>query len=86
MAPTYRPGVTWTDLRCCLPAYAAETLRDALPLLDRKVHGFAASEAVLTGVETRSSSPVRVLRDERWPECRPGISPAVKAAATPEAS
>ena len=75
VAPTYRPGVTWTDLRCCLPAYAAETLRDALPLLDRKVHGFAASEAVLTGVETRSSSPVRVLRDERCQSAVRGIFP-----------
>ena len=62
VAPTYRPGVTWTDLRHCLPDYVADTLRDALPLFDRKVRGFAAPEAVLTGVETRSSSPVRILR------------------------
>ncbi len=61
--PTYRPGVTWTDLGLCLPDYVAGTLRQALPLLDRKLRGFACPEAVLTGVESRSSSPVRILRD-----------------------
>lgn len=61
--PTYRPGVTWTDLRRCLPGYVTDALRDALPLFDRKVRGFACPDAVLTGVETRSSSPVRILRD-----------------------
>ena len=64
--PTYQPGVTWTDLRRCLPDYVADTLRDALPIFDRKVKGFAHPDAVLTGVETRSSSPVRILRDERF--------------------
>ena len=63
ITPTYRPGVTWTNLSSCLPDYVIETLRDALPIFDRKVHGFACPDAVLTGVETRSSSPVRILRD-----------------------
>ena len=62
--PTYRPGVTWTDLTKCLPDYVTDTLREALPIFDRKVHGFAHPDAVLTGVETRSSSPVRILRGE----------------------
>ena len=62
--PTYRPGVAWTDLHRCLPDYVAHTLRDALPLFDRKVRGFAHPDAVLTGVETRSSSPVRILRGD----------------------
>ena len=62
--PTDRPGVTWGDLTRCLPAYVTDTLQEALPLFDRKVHGFAAPDAVLTGVETRSSSPVRILRGE----------------------
>ncbi|WP_195278318.1 FAD-dependent protein [Clostridium sp. J1101437_171009_A5] len=62
--PTYRPGVTWSDLTRCLPSYVTDTLREALPIFDRKVHGFAAPDAVLTGVETRSSSPVRILRGE----------------------
>ena len=63
-APTYRPGVRWTDLTGCLPGGVLDALRDALPLLDRKVKGFAAPDSVLTGVETRSSSPVRILRDK----------------------
>ena len=62
IAPTYRPGVTPAELDRCLPGYVADTLRGALPLFDRKLHGFAAPEAVLTGVESRSSSPVRILR------------------------
>ncbi|MDF2839009.1 MAG: hypothetical protein K0S60_712, partial [Evtepia sp.] len=61
--PTYRPGITWTDLSACLPDYVVETLRDALPIFDRKVKGFANPDSVLTGVETRSSAPLRILRD-----------------------
>lgn len=61
--PGYRPGVVWTDLRECLPAYAAQDLRFALTEFDKRIHGFAAPDAVFTGVETRSSSPVRILRD-----------------------
>ena len=60
--PTYRPGVRPGDLTRCLPGYVTDTLRAALPLLGRKLRGFDAPEAVLTGVETRSSSPVRLLR------------------------
>ena len=63
-APTYKPGVRWTDLTGCLPGGVLDALRDALPLLDRKVKGFTAPDSVLTGVETRSSSPVRILRDK----------------------
>ena len=62
VAPTYRPGVTPAALDRCLPAFVADTLRGALPLFDRKLKGFAAPGALLTGVETRSSSPVRILR------------------------
>lgn len=61
--PSYRPGVTWTDLRNCLPDYVSEALQEALPHFGQKVAGFAAPESVLTGVETRSSSPLRILRD-----------------------
>ena len=60
--PTYRPGVKWTTLKDCLPGFAYESLREALPLLNRKIRGFADPDAVLTGVETRSSSPVRLPR------------------------
>lgn len=63
IAPTYRPGVQWTDISSCLPDYVIETLREALPIFNRKVHGFASPDAVLTGVETRSSSPLRIIRN-----------------------
>ena len=61
--PTYRPGVTWGSLDGVLPDYVLDTLKEALPVFDRKLRGFAHPDAVLTGVETRSSSPVRILRD-----------------------
>ena len=63
VAPSYRPGVKWTALDGCLPGFVTDSLRQALPLLDRKLKGFADPDAVLTGVETRSSSPVRIERD-----------------------
>ena len=62
--PSYRPGVTAADLRAVLPAFICENLKTALPLLDRQLRGFAHPDAVLTGPETRSSSPVRLPRDE----------------------
>ena len=61
--PTYRPGVAWTALDGVLPDYVLAALKEALPVFDRKLRGFAHPDAVLTGVETRSSSPVRLLRD-----------------------
>ena len=61
--PTCRPGVTWTTLNGVLPDYVLTALKEALPVFDRKLRGFACPDAVLTGVETRSSSPVRILRD-----------------------
>ena len=78
--PTYRPGVTWTELDSCLPPYVADTLRGTLPLLDRKLHGFADPDAVLTGVETRSSSPVRILRDESLQSALRGLYPCGEGA------
>ena len=62
--PTYARGVVWCDLHDVLPEFASRLLAAALPLLDRRLHGFAANDAVLTGVETRSSSPVRIVRDK----------------------
>ncbi len=62
--PTYTPGVRLCDLAQCLPEYAAAAMREAIVALDRKLKGFARPDAVLTGVETRSSSPVRILRDQ----------------------
>ena len=63
VTPTYRPGVTPCRLDDCLPAFVARTLRDALPAFDAKIAGFAAEDVPLTGVEMRSSSPCRILRD-----------------------
>jgi len=62
--PTYRPGVTWCDLRTVLPEKITGALKKALPLLDGNLKGFAHPDAVLTAPETRSSSPVRMIRDE----------------------
>lgn len=63
-AYTYRPGVTEAPLEQCLPPYVSETLRAALPIMGKRLAGFDAPGALLTGVETRSSSPVRLLRGE----------------------
>ena len=60
--PTYLPGVRWGDLREVLPEEITSVLAEALPALENKLHGFADPEAILTGPETRSSSPVRILR------------------------
>ena len=62
--PTYRPGVIWGSLDGVLPGYVLDTLKEAIPVFDHKLHGFHDPDAVLTGVETRSSSPVRILRGE----------------------
>lgn len=62
--PTYARGVAWCDLRDVLPGFMADAIEEALPLLDRKLRGFADGQAVMTGVETRSSSPVRMVRGQ----------------------
>ena len=64
VTPSYQPGVRLTDLSTALPDYAIAAVRDALPAFDRKIRGFAMADAVLTGVETRTSSPLRITRDE----------------------
>ncbi|MDX2202282.1 MAG: hypothetical protein NW223_05990 [Hyphomicrobiaceae bacterium] len=63
--PSYRPGVTPTDVSRCLPAFAVDALREALPRFGEQIEGFDMADAVLTGVETRTSSPVRIRRDAR---------------------
>ena len=62
--PTYRPGVTPCDLHRILPTKVCGALSEALPKLEQRIKGFARADALLTGVESRSSSPVRVLRGE----------------------
>lgn len=61
--PSYRPGVVPALLRECLPPYVTDTIKEAVLAWDKQLAGFALPDAVLTGVETRSSSPVRILRD-----------------------
>lgn len=85
--PTYARGVAWCDLRACLPPFVSQALAEALPLLDRRLHGFAAADAVMTGVETRSSSPVRIVRNEHCEarlveegECSTGLYPCGEGA------
>ena len=63
VAPTYRPGVSLCRLDDCLPPFVTRTLRDALPVFDAKIAGFAATDVPMTGVEMRSSAPCRILRD-----------------------
>jgi uncharacterized FAD-dependent dehydrogenase len=62
VVPSYKPGVTPCDLSTALPDYAIEAIREALPAIDRKLRGFAMDDAVLTGVETRTSSPLAITR------------------------
>lgn len=61
--PTYPLGVKWCNLKDALPEFCYSSLKEAIPIFDRKLHGFADNDAVLTGIETRSSSPVRIVRD-----------------------
>ena len=62
--PSYQPGVRWTDLHSALPAYASAAMREALPAFGRKIRGYDMADAVMTGVETRSSSPVHIRRGD----------------------
>jgi len=72
---TYKPGITLTSLNSCLPDYILDSIREALPIFNRKINGFSNPEAILTGVETRSSSPIRILRDESLESNIKGIYP-----------
>ncbi len=82
VAPSYPRGVAWADLGKCLPGFVADSIREALPALGRKLKGFDDPEAVLTGVEARSSSPVRMVRDRACTQSisMPGVYPAGEGA------
>lgn len=80
VAPTYRPGVVPWDLRRVLPAVLTDALAQGLPLLGRKLPGFDHPEAVLTGPETRSSSPVRICRDASLQASLRGLFPCGEGA------
>jgi uncharacterized FAD-dependent dehydrogenase len=62
--PSYKPGITLCDLADALPAYAIDAIREALPEFDKKIRGFAMKDAIITGVETRTSSPIRIKRND----------------------
>ncbi len=78
--PSYQPGVSSALLGECLPGYVADTLAGALPIFDRSVRGFGAVNAVMTGVETRSSSPVRITRGENLQSKLRGLYPCGEGA------
>ena len=80
VAPTYPRGITFTDLSRCLPHFVVASLKEAAPVFDRRLRGFATADAVLTGVETRSSSPVRVLRDDALQSNLRGVYPCAEGA------
>lgn len=73
--PSYMPGVTLCNLWDILPDFVAESLKNALIELDKKMKGFLFEDALLTGVETRSSSPLRITRDENMMSSTEGIYP-----------
>ena len=79
--PSYKPGVRLGDLRTALPGYAIEALREALPAFGRKIKGFDRHDAVLTGVETRTSSPLKMGRDDQFQSLNTrGLYPAGEGA------
>src|SRR5689334_7429644 len=62
--PSYKPGVALGDLALALPAFAIEAIREALPAFEKQIRGYSLHDAVLTGIETRTSSPLRITRNE----------------------
>jgi uncharacterized protein len=81
VVPSYRPRVRPADLAACLPDFAVAAIREALPAFERQIKGFALADAVLTGVETRTSSPIRIRRDESFQSVNTrGLYPAGEGA------
>ena len=80
MKPTYQPGVHWCDLNEILPGKISRSLKEALPQLDGNLAGFADADAVLTAPETRSSSPVRIIRGEDRQSRLKGLYPCGEGA------
>ena len=78
--PTYKPGIRLANLRSALPAFVGDTLLGAMPAFGRRIEGFDMGDALLTGVETRSSSPVRIPRGEDFQSSVKGLYPAGEGA------
>jgi len=75
VVPTYKPGLVLSELKYCLPMYVVDVLKEALLYFETKIHGFAMPDGVITGVETRSSSPVRINRNENYEANLRGLYP-----------
>lgn len=79
--PSFTPGITLTDLSKALPDFAVEAIREAIPAFDRKIYGFASEDALLTGVETRTSSPINIKRTKEFESVNTkGLYPAGEGA------
>ncbi len=79
--PSYKPGIHLTDLAAALPSYAIEAMREALPVFGRKIKGYDMADALLTGVETRTSAPLRITRGEDFQSLNTrGLYPAGEGA------
>ncbi|MEM9272100.1 MAG: NAD(P)/FAD-dependent oxidoreductase [Cyanobacteria bacterium P01_F01_bin.143] len=81
VSPSYKPGVKLGDLSSSLPDYAIAAIREAIPAFDKKIRGFAMNDAILTGTETRTSSPIRIKRNEKYQSLNTaGLYPAGEGA------
>ena len=80
VCPTYARGVVMCDLHTILPDFVCQAMQEAFPILDRRLHGYAQNDAIMTGVETRSSSPVRILRNKDYESDVRGIYPTGEGA------
>ncbi|NVK24940.1 MAG: NAD(P)/FAD-dependent oxidoreductase [Gammaproteobacteria bacterium] len=79
--PSFTPGITLTDLSKALPEFAVEAIREAIPAFNRKIKGFASDDALLTGVETRTSSPINIKRNKEFESINTkGLYPAGEGA------
>ncbi|MDD2949076.1 MAG: NAD(P)/FAD-dependent oxidoreductase [Rugosibacter sp.] len=79
--PSYKPAIHLTDLSLCLPDFVIKTLFDALPAFDKQIRGFAMDDALMTGIETRTSSPVRITRNDQYQSLNTrGLFPAGEGA------
>jgi len=81
VTPSYQPGITLGDLTQALPEVAIEAIQEAIPVFDKKIKGFAMDDAILTGIETRTSSPICIKRENNVQSVNTkGLDPAGEGA------
>ena len=80
ISPTFKPKVTYDKLEKIFPEFITDSLKKAIPIFDKKIKGFADNEAVLTAPETRSSSPIRIIRNEEFQSNYCGVYPCGEGA------